>query len=279
MITFPPAKINLGLRILRKRSDGYHDLESCLVPVGWRDILEVLEGGAFSFQTSGLPIPGDPSPGDPNPGDPEQNLCVRAYRLLQQDFGLPPIQVHLHKIIPMGAGLGGGSADAAHMLLLLNELFSLSLEPSALEGYAARLGSDCPFFVRARPQMAYGTGTTLENITLDLSGQHAVLVYPNVAVATAAAYAQVIPRKPDTPLKELLTTLPPTEWKDRVVNDFEASVFPKYPELAAIKEELYEAGAYYTSLSGSGSTLYGLFENPPSLPASWEGYTVWEGVL
>ena len=269
MIVFPNAKINLGLRIVRKRADGYHDLETCLVPVGWQDMLEVIEGDAFSFQTSGLPIP----------GKAEDNLCVRAYRLLQQQFSLPPVQVHLHKLIPMGAGLGGGSADASFMLTMLNELFGLSLDTAALENYAARLGSDCPFFIQNQPRMAYGTGTTLEDVAINLSGKHIVLVYPNIAVTTAEAYADILPQAPDSSLKELLETLPTTDWKDQVINDFEKSLFLKYPVLADIKEELYQTGAFYASMSGSGSALYGLFERPIQLPTSLDAYTVWRGEL
>ena len=269
MVTFPLAKINLGLRILRKRADGYHDLESCLLPVGWRDILEVMESDTFSFQATGLPIP----------GATEKNLCVRAYQLLQQDFALPPVQMYLHKIIPMGAGLGGGSSDAASMLTTLNELFALSLDAPALEAYAAQLGSDCPFFVRNQPRMVYGTGTTLEDITLDLSGKHIVLIYPNVAVTTAEAYAGVIPQERDASLREQLETLPLTDWRDHIGNDFEGSVFQKHPLLATLKDELYQQGAFYASLSGSGSTLYGLFDEPVALPDTWQAYTVWQGTL
>jgi 4-diphosphocytidyl-2-C-methyl-D-erythritol kinase len=186
--------------------------------------------------------------------------------------------VHLHKIIPMGAGLGGGSSDAASMLVLLNDLFELTLSPAALKGYAAQLGSDCPFFINPRPRLATGTGTTLEDLPLDLSGQHLVIVYPNVAVTTAEAYARVVPRQPDSDLRTLLAQ-PIETWKDRVVNDFEVSVFQQHPALADTKAQLYDAGATYASLSGSGSALYGLFNEPADLPAGWEEYTVWQGEL
>lgn len=268
MILFPPAKINLGLRILRKRADGYHDLETGLLPVPWRDALEVIKSDTFSFQTSGLPIS----------GEEESNLCVKAYRLLQHDFDLPPVAVHLHKIIPMGAGLGGGSSDAASTLVLLNDLFELTLSPSSLEEYAAQLGSDCPFFVDPRPRLASGTGTTLEELPLDLSGKHLVVVYPNVSVTTAEAYARVVPQQPDSDLRDLLTQ-PIETWKERVMNDFEASVFRQHPALADIKEQLYRSGAAYASLSGSGSALYGLFDEPADLPTAWKKYAVWEGEL
>ena len=269
MVVFPPAKINLGLRILRKRADGYHDLESCLVPTGWRDVLEVIESDAFSFQASGHPIA----------GKVEENLCVKAYRLLQGDFALPPVHIYLHKIIPMGAGLGGGSADASFVLRVLNELFSLSLTIPQLAAYAAQLGSDCPFFVQDRPRMAYDTGTTLEDITLALSGKYLVLVYPNVSVSTADAYGSVVPQESDASLKEMLEINTPHDWKNRVVNDFEQSVFQKYPVLASVKEALYQAGAFYASMSGSGSALYGLYEQPITLPAPWKKYSVWQGPL
>ena len=268
MILFPPAKINLGLRIVQKRADGYHNLETGLFPVPWRDALEVIRSDTFSFQTSGLPIP----------GAPENNLCVRAYHLLQQDFDLPPVAVHLHKVIPMGAGLGGGSSDAASLLMLLNDLFELSLATSVLQTYAARLGSDCPFFVDPRPRLASGTGTTLEDLPLDLSGQHLLIVYPKVSVSTADAYARVVPRQPDSDLRNLLTQ-PVEAWKDQVVNDFEVSVFQQHPMLADIKEQLCHTGATYASLSGSGSALYGLFDEPVELLAGWEEYTVWQGEL
>ena len=269
MISYPCAKINIGLRIIRKRPDGYHELETCMVPVPWRDMLEIIESDRFSFQSSGLAIP----------GDADDNLCVKAYRLLQQDFDLPPVQIHLHKIIPMGAGLGGGSSDASAVLTGLNTLFALSLDPTQLEAYAARLGSDCPFFVQARPRLAHGTGTELLDTTLDVSGTFAVLVYPNAAVTTAEAYANVVPEPSEVPLQQQLETLPPTAWKGAVVNDFERSVFPQHPELEQIKAALYEAGAFYASLSGSGSTVYGLFEEAVTLPGSFDRYTVWSGVL
>ncbi len=178
-----------------------------------------------------------------------------------------------------GSRAGGGSADATYTLKVLNDLFRLSLSVSQLENYAARLGSDCPFFIQDQPQMAHGTGTTLKGIHLDLSEKHIVLVYPNLAVATADAYGSIVPQEPGTPLKEILETTLPRDWKGQVVNDFEKSVFAKHPILADIKEEIYRAGAFYASMSGSGSVLYGLFEQPISPPTAWKGYTVWQGDL
>ncbi|MGB3589031.1 MAG: 4-(cytidine 5'-diphospho)-2-C-methyl-D-erythritol kinase [Tunicatimonas sp.] len=278
MVVFPNAKINLGLHIASKREDGYHNIETCFVPIPLRDILEAIETGRplddnFQFTTSGLTIP----------GKPEENLCVRAYQLLQADFNLPPAQIHLHKIIPMGGGLGGGSSDASFLLCSLNELFSLSLTEKQLEGYASRLGSDCPFFIRNQPVLASGTGNQFEDISLDLKGKYIVLVFPNITVSTAEAYAKVIPRRTNSSatsasLNERLSQ-PTEEWKENLVNDFEVSVFAQYPILATVKEQLYDAGAFYASMSGSGSTIYGLFHQEPDISSISRNYSVWQNQL
>lgn len=269
MVVFPNAKINLGLRIVRKREDGYHDLETCFLPIPLRDILEVIQGDTFRFETSGLAIP----------GSSEENLCVRAYQLLQEAFDLPPVQMHLHKIIPMGGGLGGGSADASFVLRCLNELFELSLDDDQLEKYASQLGSDCPFFIRNQPVIATGTGNQFQSLSLDLSGKFVGLVFPDISVSTAEAYAKVQPQLPGNSLETLLETTPSDEWKDSLVNDFESSVFAQYPKLQQIKEKLYEAGAFYASMSGSGSTLYGLFHQYPDLTLLEETYPTWKSPL
>ena len=270
MITYPNAKINIGLRVVRRREDGFHDLESGFVPVPWCDILEIVPGEDFQFGTSGVAIP----------GEAESNLCVKAYTLLAQDVELPPVQMHLHKIIPIGAGLGGGSADGAFALKALNELFALMLDEAVLAAYAAQLGSDCPFFIVNQPAMAYGTGDRLEPLALDVSGKTVVLVKPPVFVATADAYRSIVPQPPSDSLKEMLETMPMADWKDRVVNDFERTVFAQYPELADIKAALYQQGATYASMSGSGSTLYGLFEQPPaSLADAFPQCEVYQAVL
>ncbi|WP_181306110.1 4-(cytidine 5'-diphospho)-2-C-methyl-D-erythritol kinase [Rufibacter sp. XAAS-G3-1] len=271
MIQFPSAKINLGLQLVEKRPDGFHNLVSCFYPVGWADALEILpssDGGA-TFTLSGLPVPGDPT----------ANLCWKAYELLRRNFELPPIQMHLHKAIPMGAGLGGGSADAAFTLKILNQQFGLDLGEEALENYARQLGSDCAFFIRNRPVLAVEKGDVFEPMELDLTGWHLLLVYPNLAISTAEAYAAVSPRFPKKSLKTLLAQ-EVSSWKDEVVNDFEQSLFPKYPVLADLKTQLYEMGAVYASMSGSGSTMYGLFQTPPAQPLPFpQEYSVWQGVL
>jgi 4-diphosphocytidyl-2-C-methyl-D-erythritol kinase len=270
MIQFPNAKINLGLQLVEKRPDSFHNLVSCFYPVGWTDALEILPtAGEASFTMSGLPVPGEPT----------QNLCWKAYKLLKKDHKLPAIQMHLHKVIPMGAGLGGGSADAAFTLKILNDLFSLNLSPEQLENYARQLGSDCAFFVQNKPVLAVEKGDVFEPLTLDLKGWHIVLVYPNFPISTAEAYAGVLPHFPENSLKTLLAQEPST-WKDTVVNDFEASLFPKYPVLKDLKEQLYAMGANYASMSGSGSTMYGLFKEAPAQPLPFPAdYSVWQGVL
>ena len=270
MITYPNAKINIGLRVVRRRKDGFHDLESAFVPVPWRDILEIIPREAFQFSTSGIAIP----------GEKESNLCVKAYTLLAQDFDLPPVHMHLHKIIPIGAGLGGGSADGVFTLKALNELFDLALDEETLAAYAAQLGSDCPFFIANQPAMAYGTGNQLEPLVLSLSGTTVVLVKPSVFVATADAYQSIVPQPPSDSLKEMLETMPMADWKDWVSNDFERTVFAQYPVLANIKSSLYQHGATYASMSGSGSTIYGLFEQvPASLADAFPQCEVYQAVL
>lgn len=270
MIQFPNAKINLGLQLVEKRPDGFHNLVSCFYPVPWTDALEILPAtGEASFTLSGLPVP----------GAPQSNLCWKAYELLRQDFELPAIQMHLHKVIPMGAGLGGGSADAAFTLKILNDQFDLGLTAAQLENYARQLGSDCAFFVQNKPVLAVEKGDVFESLSLDLTGWHLVLVYPNLAISTAQAYAAVSPRFPEKSLSWLLAQ-EITTWKDTVVNDFEASLFPQYPVLPEIKEQLYAMGAVYASMSGSGSTMYGLFRQAPTKPLPFPAeYLVWQGVL
>ena len=268
VLTFPNAKINLGLRITEKRPDGFHNLQSCFYPVGWTDALEVIPADQFQFSSSGLPIPGDST----------TNLCVRAYQLLRTDYDLPPVRMHLHKIVPIGAGLGGGSADAAFALKLLNDQFALGLNGPQLEAHARQLGSDCAFFIQNRPLYCTGKGDAFSDILVDLTGYSILLVYPNLAISTAEAYGGVRPQQPAIPLIEQLTA-PVDTWRDTLHNDFEDSLFPKYPVLAAIKEQLYALGAVYASLSGSGSTIYGIFNAPPSDSNQFAEYRVWEGKL
>lgn len=269
MVLFPNCKINLGLHIVRKREDGYHDLETVFYPIALKDALEAIrtESQGIQFTSSGLPVAGDPN----------DNLCVKAYHLLQKDFPeLPGLQLHLHKHIPMGAGLGGGSADGAFMLLLINRLCNLGLNQEQLIRYALQLGSDCPFFILNQPCFAEGRGERMQPIALDLSEYHFVLINPGIHVSTAQAFAGIRPKKPEQPITTI-TALPVTEWKNRLVNDFEKHVTDRHPAIGAAKAELYAQGALYAAMTGSGSTVYGIFRKAdrPRIPAR-ENWQVFE---
>jgi 4-diphosphocytidyl-2-C-methyl-D-erythritol kinase len=268
VLAFPSCKINIGLRIIEKRPDGFHNVQSCFYPVTWGDILEVIPSREFRFSSSGLSIP----------GNTQHNLCVRAYELLKADFELPPVQIHLHKVVPIGAGLGGGSADAAFMLKLANEQFGLALDNESLENYARQLGSDCAFFVQNRPLYCLEKGDAFSSIQVDLTGCYILLVYPNLAISTAEAYAGVRPQVPNVSLFEQLQ-MPVDTWRKNIHNDFEDSLFPKNPVLPKIKQQLYDAGAIYASMSGSGSTVYGIFNAPVIVPNQFVNYRVWKGRL
>ncbi|MEQ8583827.1 MAG: 4-(cytidine 5'-diphospho)-2-C-methyl-D-erythritol kinase [Marinoscillum sp.] len=257
MLSFPNAKINLGLNIVSRRPDGYHDLESCFYPIPWCDALEVLPAEKLTFTSTGLDIP----------GTPESNLCLRAYDLLQKTYDLPGAHIHLHKVIPMGAGLGGGSADGAFTLKMLNELFDLGLDVPTLQNLAGQLGSDCPFFIENKPVLATGTGTVFREVALDLSGKHIAIKHPHIHVSTQKAYSLIKPSAPDYSIENTLKE-PISQWRNALKNDFEASVFGQFPEIQQIKEELYASGALYAAMSGSGSAVFGLFEQEISL----EGY-------
>ncbi|MEB2776741.1 4-(cytidine 5'-diphospho)-2-C-methyl-D-erythritol kinase [Algoriphagus sp. D3-2-R+10] len=259
MISFPNAKVNLGLHITAKRKDGYHDIESCMIPIPLTDALEIIiDHKKTNFTITGVQIP----------GDSKDNLILKAYQLLKKDFpNLPHVSIHLHKNIPIGAGLGGGSADAAFALKLMNNLFDLILDDFFLEEYAAQLGSDCAFFIDNTPKIAKGRGELLEPVDLDLKGTHLVLINPGIHIGTKEAYTGVTPIAPKVKLEEVLKNK--SRWKDELVNDFEASIFPNHPEIAAIKEKLYENGAYYAAMSGSGSSVFGLFEKKPPV-IKWE---------
>lgn len=268
MVVFPNAKINIGLQITEKRADGFHNIASCFYPVGWADVLEVIPAETFAFSSSGIFIPGDPA----------ANLCVKAYYLLKKDFNLPTVAMHLLKIVPIGAGMGGGSSDAAFALKLLNSTFDLQLSTSELENYARKLGSDCAFFVENKPQFCHEKGDQFEDIALSLKGKWIVLIYPNLHISTAEAYAGVQPKKADIDLREILKQ-PLTHWKSVVKNDFEEGLFLKYPLLATLKSQLYEIDALYASMTGSGSTIYGIFENDLIIPNNLSSYMVWKGEL
>jgi 4-diphosphocytidyl-2-C-methyl-D-erythritol kinase len=272
MIIFPNAKINLGLRIVEKRPDGFHDLESVFYPAGLCDALEVVESekegkGGISLTVSGLTVPGSVN----------ENICVKAYELLRKDHFIPSIKVHLHKVIPTGAGLGGGSSDAVAFIKLLDKKFELNLSWGEMHHYAKQLGSDCSFFVGNQPSFAIGKGDDVEKINLDLSGYFLVIIHPGVHVSTAEAFAGIVPAKPDRILKEDILKVPVKEWKNVLKNDFEVTIFKKYPAVAEIKEKLYAQGAIYASMSGSGSAVFGLFENEVDLKKEFPGYFIWQG--
>jgi 4-diphosphocytidyl-2-C-methyl-D-erythritol kinase len=268
MVVFPNAKINIGLNITKKGADGFHSISSCFYPVGWSDALEILPADGLSFQSSGIPIPGAST----------SNLCLRAYGVLAQDHALPPVSIHLLKAIPIGAGLGGGSADGAFTIKALNDLFSIGLSVEQQQHYARQLGSDCAFFIENTPMYCYDRGDQFENISLRLSGQWIVLVNPGLHISTAEAYGGVKPKVPATDLRELLQQ-PIEQWRDTVVNDFEEGLFVKYPVLDQYKQKLYSLGAQYASMSGSGSTLYGIFPQKVELSNNFEGTSVWKGEL
>lgn len=255
MIAFPNAKINIGLQVTERRPDGYHNLDTVFYPIPINDALEVIvaEGADYDcrLHISGITIE----------GDTDNNLVVRAYRLLAADYTLPSVDIYLHKHIPTGAGLGGGSADASFMLRLLNEMFELGITTEKLEAYAARLGADCPFFITGKPVYATGIGNEFHPIDLDLSGWHLVVVKPDVFVSTKEAYSMVKPEKPAMTLDKKIT-LPIAQWKESISNDFEKGIFALHPELNDIKNKLYGLGATYAAMSGSGAALFGLFEAP-----------------
>lgn len=271
MILYPNAKINIGLNVIEKREDGFHNLETLFYPVGVVenakdgevpghpvDVLEIVESDELQMHQYGIEYPGDPM----------DNLCVKAYNALRKDFDIPPVAIHLYKKIPVGAGLGGGSADAAFTLRGLNEMFSLGLSDDRLAAYAATLGSDCAFFIYNRPMIGTGRGEILEPAEIfPLDNYDIRLVFPPYFVSTAAAYGGIVPRNKraangeNFDSRQLLEMLrnPVETWKECVVNDFETTVFAKIPELAPYKDELYAQGAVYASMSGSGSAFFGIF--------------------
>ena len=253
MIVFPGAKINIGLHVVSRRPDGYHNLETVFYPVPLFDILEMAESEKTEIGFSGIQID----------GDAENNLIMKAYRLLQKEFDLPPVRFHLHKNIPPGSGLGGGSSNAAFTLKMLNSHFQLQLSNESLKKYAVQLGADCPFFIGNEPAIATGIGDILRPLPVDLSGYRLVLVMPGIPINTARAYENITPSKPGFDL-EKIAGISVEQWKDVVVNDFEKTVFSRHPEIEKWKNTLYELGALYASMSGSGSALFAFFSNLPA---------------
>ena len=271
MICFPTAKINLGLHVISRRPDGYHNLETVFYPLALRDALEIIPRSSSGsqehrfFQT-----------GNAIEGTPDENLVMKALRLISAKKKIPPIDIHLLKKIPTGAGLGGGSSDAAFMLRLLNDTFSLGYTHAQLRHLAAQLGADCPFFIDNTPSFATGTGDVLEPVQINLDPYFLLLVKPDIAVSTKEAYGMITPRQPEVSLKEIIKK-PVPEWKDWMKNDFEVPVFKKYPEIWAIKQQMTELGAVYAAMSGSGSAVFGIFEQKPSWQTVFSRHFVWAG--
>lgn len=258
--------------MIEKRNDGFHQIETVLYPIRLSDVFEAIscegESQDVQFTTTGLEIS----------GKPEHNLCVQAYQLLKQDHHLKPVHIHLHKVIPMGAGLGGGSSDGAACINMLDALFELDIANKQKLSYAAALGSDCIFFIDNRPAYAFERGEKLAYLKLDLSGYLLTLVCPDIHISTAEAYSGIIPQTPKKTLKKLIG-LPVKAWRDCIINDFELSVFARHPEIAEIKQKLYDLGAVYASMSGSGSSVYGIFSEKAGLKKAFPECFVWEGEL
>lgn len=242
--------------VTEKRQDGFHNLETVFYPLNWCDVLEVADSDTLQFTSSGIHIA----------GDPESNLVMKAYRLLKRDFDLPPVKIHLHKMIPFGAGLGGGSSDAAHMLIMLHKTYDLNLSEGKLLEYAATLGSDCSFFILNKPVFAQGRGEIMTETTVSLNGMFILLVKPELEVSTASAFRYIVPKRTTESLADVLQK-PVQEWRKSVFNQFEESVFQQYPEISMIKQKLYDLGAVYASMSGSGSCVYGIFH---AAPYNWQ---------
>jgi len=266
MICFPNAKINLGLRVTGKRPDGYHTIETIFYPVPLCDALEIVMSERTALTVSGLNLD----------SKPEDNLVMKAYSLFSSQYKLCPLDIYLKKTIPSGAGLGGGSADAAFMLKLLNRFFACGIADETLETLAASIGADCPFFIRNSPVIATGTGNVFKPANISLKGYRICIVKPPVSVSTKEAYMMIKPYKSDS-VSEKLSSLPVCEWKNVLVNDFEPGIFSKYPVIKDIKDAMYDLGAEYASMSGSGSAVYGLFKN--TISPNFPNCFVWNGIL
>lgn len=256
------------MHVTEKRADGFHNIETCFYPAGWSDVLEIFPAAETKLILSGIEIQGEPT----------SNIIYKAYELLRQDFSIAPVEIYLHKVIPHGAGLGGGSSDGAHTLKLLNQLFLLKLSDQQLKDYALKLGSDCPFFIESKPIFAKGRGEVLSPVSVSLSGFYLVIIKPEISVSTTDAYSRIIPRKPKTDLLTILNK-PVSTWNSLLKNDFEDVVFEKHIGIRNIKEKLYQSGAVYAAMSGSGSAIFGIFESPINLEKDFPDCTVWGGVM
>lgn len=256
MIYYPNAKINIGLNVVNRRADGYHNLETVFYPINLQDAIELqmldsdIPECGYKLKVQGTVLD----------GAPDDNLVIKAYKLLKHDFDLPPMSFNVFKHIPTGAGLGGGSADAAFTIKAINDRCKLNLTIEQMEQYAAQLGADCAFFIKNKAVFATGIGNEFHDFTLSLKGKTLLLVKPDIFVSTADAYRDVVPKEPETHLTQLLAQ-PLETWKNTVFNDFEKSVFARYPGIAAIKDKLYDMGAVYSAMSGSGSAVFGIFNN------------------
>ncbi len=268
MIFFSNAKINIGLNIVSKRDDGFHNIETIIYPIGLSDVIEINTSEKFELINTGIAVN----------NKIENNLCYKAYNLLQQKHDLPPVKIHLQKIVPFGAGLGGGSSNASFVLKAANELFGLQLSNEKLKTYASQIGSDCTFFIENKPAIATQKGDILESIDLNLSEYTIVIIYPNIIVNTALAYKNISSKISDISLKESIK-LPVNKWKDKIKNDFEKNIFKQYPVIKNIKEKLYKKGAAYASLSGSGSSVYGIFEKYINLKSEFNDFFYWKSKM
>lgn len=272
MICFPNAKINLGLNIVSRRNDGYHNLETIFYPIPVKDALEIIikkEQDADTFIEAGIKVD----------SSPEANLAMKALKLMRENYDFPFVEVHLLKKIPFGAGLGGGSADASFMLKLINKTFGSGATDEELASLAIKLGADCPFFIYNRPMFASGIGEIFDPVNFSLKDYSFVLIKPDIHVSTKDAFSLVKPTSPDISLKEIIKK-PVQDWKDIMINDFEASVFEKYPAIGEIKNKLYDNGALYASMTGSGSSIFGIFDKHPQInDIEYEGCYIWKGIL
>ncbi|MDQ3191453.1 MAG: 4-(cytidine 5'-diphospho)-2-C-methyl-D-erythritol kinase [Bacteroidota bacterium] len=271
MIVFPNAKINIGLHIVEKREDGFHNIETMFYPIGLSDVLEVIEnknpkGNSVEFSTSGIDIP----------GKAEENICIKIFEKIKQDYDLPAIKIHLHKIIPIGAGLGGGSSDAAFFIKAIDSLFKLELSEDKKFLYSEFAGSDCSFFIKNKTAFAEGKGEIILPLPIDLNDYYLVLLNPQIHISTAEAYSGVTTAIPQKSLKELIAETSIENWRGVIKNDFEKHIFKKHPVLNDIKENLYSSNAVYASMSGSGSSMYGIFRNKPELKSELKKHIVWE---
>jgi len=273
MIAFPHAKINFGLNVVSRRDDGYHNLETVFYPVQWCDVMEIIPGPKHTIgietHLSGIPVQGKHS----------DNLCVKAYNLLRRNFPVRSVKLYLHKQIPMGAGLGGGSSDAAFFVKKMNELFSLGISQEEMQSLVREIGADCAFFIEGKPVYAEERGDKFIPIALSLAGYYVAVIYPEVHIATAAAFADIVPSPPPYNCRDVVTKHPVGAWKDLLKNDFETTVFAAHPEIARVKQVLYDAGAIYASMSGSGSAVYGLFEKKIDVQRIVPGMNCWSGLL